>query len=52
MYQHRAVEAHFNGPSHKVSEMAVTILVLEKVWSMDPIVLAVREEFWIQITEA
>ena len=50
MYQHRAVEAHFNGPSHKVSEMAVTIL--EKVWSMDPIVLAVREEFWIQITEA
>ena len=62
MYQHRvsvkgthgktrpnldkAVGAHFNGPDHKVSDMAVTIL--EKVWSKDPMFLAVREEYWIR----
>ena len=37
----------FNGPGHKVSDMAVTIL--EKVWSKDPMVLAVREEMWIRL---
>ena len=42
----KAVGAHFNGPGPKVSDMAVTIL--EKVWSKDPMVLAVREEFWIK----
>ena len=63
MYQHRvsvtgtdgktgpnldkAIGAHFNGPGHKVSDMAVTIL--EKVWSKDPMVLAVREEMWIRL---
>ena len=62
MYQHRvsvtgtdgktgpnldkAIGAHFNGPGHKVSDMSVTIL--EKVWSKDPMVLAVREELWIR----
>ena len=63
MYQHRvsvtgtdgktgpnldkAIGAHFNGPGHKVSDMSVTIL--EKVWSKDPMVLAVREEMWIRL---
>ena len=42
----KAVGAHFNGPGHKVSDMAVTIL--EKVWSKDSMVLAVREEYWIR----
>ena len=35
-----------SGPGHKVSDMSVTIL--EKVWSMDPMVLAVREEISIR----
>ena len=43
----KAIGAHFNGPGHKVSDMAVTIL--EKVWSKDPMVLAVREEMWIRL---
>ena len=42
----KAVGAHFNGPGHKVSDMAVTIL--EKVWNPDLMHLAVREEFWIK----
>ena len=62
MYQHRisvtasdrktmprldkAIGAHYNGPGHKVSDMSVTIL--EKVHSQDPMVLAVREEYWIR----
>ena len=62
MYQHRisvtgtdgktmprldkAIGAHYNGPGHKVSDMSVTIL--EKVHSKDPMVLAVREVYWIR----
>ena len=42
----KAVGSHVNGPGHKVSDMAVTIL--EKVRSKDPMVLAGREEFWIR----
>ena len=63
MYQHRvsvtgtdgktmpdlnkAIGAHYNGPGHKVSDMSVTIL--EKVYSKDPMVLAVREQHWINL---
>ena len=38
----KAIGAHCNGPGHKVSDMSVTIL--EKVNSKDPMVLAVREQ--------
>ena len=63
MYQHRvsvtgtdgktmpdlnkAIGAHYNGPGYKVSDMSVTIL--EKVYSKDPMVLAVREQHWIKL---
>ena len=42
----KAIGAHYNGPGHKVSDMSVTIL--EKVHSKDPMVLAVREAYWIR----
>ena len=42
----KATGAHFNLPGHSVSDMTVTIL--EKVHSMDPLVRKEREELFIR----
>ena len=43
---HRAVGQHFNLKGHKLSDFECSIL--EKVHDKDPMVLSVREQYWIR----
>ena len=43
---HKAVGEHFNRKGHKVSDFECSIL--EKVFDKDPMLLAVREQYWIR----
>ena len=44
-YTYKAIEAHFNSKGHKLSYFECSIL--EKVHDKDPMVLAIREQYWI-----
>ena len=44
---HRAISAHFNSKGHKLSDFECSIL--EKVFYPDPMLLAVREQYWIRV---
>ena len=43
---HKAVGEHFDGNGHKVSDFECSIL--EKVFDPDPMILTVREHYWIR----
>ena len=43
---HKAIGAHFNFKGHKLSDFECSIL--EKVHDKDPMVLSVREQYWIR----
>ena len=47
---HKTIGRHFNLKGHKLSDFECTIL--EKVHDPDPMVLAVREQYWIRIFNA
>ena len=43
---HKAIGEHFNRKGHKLSDFECSIL--EKVHDKDPMVLAIREQYWIR----
>ena len=43
---HKAMGEHFNRKGHKLSDFECSIL--EKVHNKDPMLLSVREQYWIR----
>ena len=43
---HKAVGKHFNGKGHRVSDFECSIA--EKVFDPDPMIMTVREQYWIR----